>query len=191
MVPAFHDAAADHAVPYRLVCSHTPFPVCVHPAYDGGRELAVLAGIIGPILAPVRGVPGMPVRAEQIPASVLGRSPGVLGHPPIMPIQPFIVHGTGLQPPAFAVAFRNFMAVSLFVGPGTTPRNATPVQRALALYLLRQAWRSVSPGTLPLSRAITAAEARFGALSLAARTAWLASHLGAVRTGLLTPRDIP
>src|SRR5262249_60685681 len=72
IVPAFHNAAADHAVRYTPVCSHTPLPVCVHPAYDGGSELAVLASLINKIAAPVLGVPGMPARAEQAPAAPSG-----------------------------------------------------------------------------------------------------------------------
>jgi len=190
-VPIFHDAAADHAVPYTLVCSHTPLPVCVHPAYDGGHELAILASTLNRIVAPVRGVPGMPVRAEQVPTAVLGQSRGVQRNPPILPIQPFIVHGTRLQPASFGVFFADLVALSLFVGAHTSPQAAAPAQRALALYLLRQAHDPVAPAALPLGSETTAAATRFAALTPAARIAWLTTHLGAVRSGLLTPEDIP
>lgn len=190
IVPAFHDAAADHAVPYTPVCSRTPLPVCVHPAYAGGSELAVLAAIIDKLAAPVAGVPGMPARAEQVPDARTSLG-GVQGSPLILPIQPFIVHGTSLQPPAFQVAFADSVALSFFV-PGRSPvQRADPAQRALALYLLVQAHAPAGPPVLPADPAVTAAAARFAALRPAARTAWLTAHLTALRAGRLTLADIP
>ena len=184
-VPAFHNAAAGHAVPYTPVCSHTRLPVCVHPAYDGGSELAVLSSLINKIAGPVLGVPGMPVRAEQAPAA----PSGVQGDPPVLPIQPFIIQGTSL-PPAPAESIDADIALSLFVPAHVDPEHATPAQRALAVYLLRQAHDNPS-GVWPLDQAITAAAARFAALAPAARTAWLTTHLAALRAGSLTPQDIP
>lgn len=182
------DNTAILAVPYTPVCSHTPLPVCVHPAYAGGHEPAVLTTIINAITAPVLGVPGMPVRAEQVPEETFG----VQGDPLILPIQPFIVHGTTLQPAPFDQVFKDLMALSLFVPAGTAPHNATPAQRALALYLIRQARYAADPHTLtPQDPAVAAAAARFGALTPTARTAWLTAHLGAIRGGRLTPTDIP
>jgi hypothetical protein len=190
IVPAFHNAAADHAVPYTPVCSRTPLPVCVHPAYDGGTELRVLATIIDKIAAPVLGIPGMPARAEQVldTKTSLG---GVQGNPSILPIQPFIVHGTSLQPAAFQVAFTDSIALSLFIPARSPVDRATPAQRALALFLLRQAHDTADPHFLPPDPAVTAAAARFSADSPAARTAWLTVHLAALRAGYLTPADIP
>jgi hypothetical protein len=190
IVPAFHDAAADHAVPYTPVCSRTPLPVCIHPAYDGGSELTVLATIINKITAPVLGIPGMPARAEQVPDAEIALG-GVQGDPSILPIQPFIVHGTSLQPAAFQVAFPDYIALSLFVPARSPAERATPAQRALALYLLMQAHDPADPHLLPSDPAVTAAAARFAALSPAARTAWLTTHLAALRAGYLTPEDIP
>ena len=185
IVPAFHDAAADHTVPFTPVCRHAPVPVCVHPAYDGGSELKILTTIINKIAAPVLSVPGMPVRATQVPSVAPA---GVQGSPPILPIQPFIIHGTSLQP-AFAQWFTASMALSLFVPAHTNPEYSTPAQRALALYLLRQAHDN--PTGVPQDPAITAAAARFAALAPAARTAWLTTHLRPLRAGHLTSADIP
>jgi hypothetical protein len=187
IVPAFHDAATDHAVRYVPVCSRSPLPVCVHPAYDGGSELTVLAGIINKITAPVLGVPGMPARAEQMPATklTLGGLRGVLAFPP------FIVHGTSLQPPAFSEFFAGSIALSLFVPAGSPVERATPAQRAAALYLLRQAHDSVDRRLFPPDPAVSAAAARLAALGPAGRASWLAAHLPALRAGSLTPRDIP
>jgi hypothetical protein len=185
IVPAFHNAAADHAVRYTPVCSHTPLPVCVHPAYDGGSELAVLASLVNKIADPVAGVPGMPVRAEQTPTA----PSGVQGDPPVLPIPPFIIHGTSLQPSAAADWIDATIALSLFVPAHVDPGHATPAQRALAVYLLRQAHDNLSG--VPRDHAIIAAAARFAALAPAARTAWLTIHLAALRAGHLTPQDIP
>jgi hypothetical protein len=190
IVPAFHNAAADHVVPYTPVCSRTPLPVCVHPAYAGGSELTVLAAIINRIAAPVLGVPGMPVRAEQVPDAKTSLG-GVQGNPSVLPIQPFIVHGTSLQPAAFRAAFTDSVALSLFIPAHSPVERATPAQRALALYLLTQAHDATDPYFLPSDPAVTAAAARFAALSPAARTAWLTAHLAALRAGYLTPGDIP
>jgi hypothetical protein len=190
IVPAFHDAAADRAVPYTPVCSRTPLPVCVHPAYDGGSELTVLATIINKVAAPVLGVPGMPARAEQEPDAKTSLG-GVQGNPSILPIQPFIVHGTSLQPAVFRVAFAESIALSLFLPARTPVQHATPAQRALALYLLTQAHDATEAHFLPSDPAVTTAAARFAALSPAARTAWLTAHLAALRAGDLTLQDIP
>jgi hypothetical protein len=190
IVPAFHDAAADHAVPYTPVCSHTPLPVCVHPAYDGGSELTFLATTINKIAAPLIGGPGMPIRAEQAPAAALDYG-GLQGDPPVLLIQPFIMHGTSLQPQSLAQYFAESIALSLVI-PGHSPiAAATPAQQAIALYLLRQAHDPSVPGLFPSDPAVPAAAARFAAESPAARTAWLTTHLAALRAGSLTPQDIP
>lgn len=191
IVPAFHStgtATEDQAVPYTPVCSHTPLPVCVHPAYAGGNELAVLATAINAVARPVLGVPGMPVRAEQ----TADKGFGVRGNPPVLPFPNFIVHGNAIQPPLFDEVFTADMALSLFSGPVTATRSITPVQRALALYLVQQAHRSTDPRTLtPQNPAVAAAATRFAALTPTARTTWLAAHLAAIRAGHLTPQDIP
>src|SRR5262249_31321969 len=45
IVPAFHNAAADQAVPYAPGCTRTPLPVCIHPPYDGGSKLTGLSSL--------------------------------------------------------------------------------------------------------------------------------------------------
>ena len=149
IVPAFHNAAADRAVPYTPVCSRTPLPVCLHPAYAGGSELTVLATIINQIAAPVLGIPGMPARAEQVPDARTSLS-GVQGNPPVLPIQPFIVHGTSLQPAAFQVSlFTDLVALSLFIPARSLVERATPAQRALALLPAHAGSRHDRPSSPP------------------------------------------
>ncbi|MBV9381042.1 MAG: hypothetical protein JO242_10270 [Streptosporangiaceae bacterium] len=185
VVPAFRDAAADRIIPYTPVCTRTPLPVCVHPAYDGGSELTILATTINKIVAPVLGVPGMPVRAEQLP---IGAPEGVQGDPPVLPIQPNTIHGTVLGAPE-AQWFAADMALSLFTGTHVNPELATPAQRALAVYLLKQA--RYGGGGVPADPAVSAAAARFAALTPAARDSWLTIHLAALRAGYLAPADVP
>src|SRR5215469_7055067 len=156
IVPAFHDAAADRAVPYTPVCSHTPLPVCVHPAYDGGSELTVLAATINKVAAPLIGTPGMPARAEQAPAGSLDYG-GLQGNPPVLLIQPFTMHGTSLQPASFAQYFAESIALSLVISGHSPIAGATPAQRAIALYLLRQAHDPTVPGLFPPDPAVPAA----------------------------------
>jgi hypothetical protein len=186
-IVVFHSAS--EAVPYTPVCSDAPLPVCVHPAYTGGHELSVLSTIINDIARPVLGIPGMPVRASQTAGD---HTFGVRGDPPTLPFTNFIVHGTTLQPAQFDRIFRADVALSLFVGPQTAPRQATTVQRALALYLVRQSDSTADPGLLSTEDPrVTSAASRFAALTSEARTTWLSTHLTAVRAGQSTLPEIP
>lgn len=178
VIPVFH--TTDPPVAYTPVCSRAPFPVCVHPAYDGGHELQVLTAAIDPVVEPVLGIPGMPVRAEQFATGGYG----VRGD--VLPFNNFTIHGDSLQPPAFGQKFESDMAVSLF-SDSRTLHDTTPVQRTLALYLLHQAHDTPGPGFT----ADPAAASRFAALPPTARAAWLATNLPAIRAGHLTVEDIP
>jgi hypothetical protein len=190
VVPAIHNAANDLAVPYTPVCSATPLPVCLHPAYAG--ELTVLTTVIDNIAAPLAGAPGMPVRAEQLPGGENGGDGlRVLGNPPVLTIPHFIVHGTTIQPAAFAQNIQTIIALALVTPPGTLPDHTTSSQRALALYLLTQANDVPSSRYIPDDAVVAATAQRLAALSPTARTAWLGTHLDAVRHGDLTPTDIP
>lgn len=181
--------SASEAVPYTPVCSDTPLPVCVHPAYAGGHELSVLSTIINDITRPVLGIPGMPVRASQTAGD---HTFGVQGDPPTLPFTNFIVHGNTLQPAQFDRIFRADVALSLFVGPRTAPRQATAVQQALALYLVQQSHSAADPDLLSTEDLkVTSAASRFATLTPEARTTWLSTHLTAVRAGQLTVEDIP
>lgn len=187
VVPAFHTTTP--AVAYTPVCSSAPLPVCVHPAYDGAQEPAVLSTIINTIAKPVLGIPGMPVRAEQTDSST---TPGVRGNPPVLPFGNFVIHGGTIQPQAFGRGFKALMALSLFLTPHSDIHHPTAAQRALALYLTGQAHYPPDPTILdPRAPAIAAAAHRFAALTPAARTTWLTAHLAAIRAGHLTAEDIP
>lgn len=180
---------ASEVVPYTPVCSDTPFPICVHPAYAGGHELSVLSTVIDDIVEPVLGIPGMPVRASQTAGD---HAFGVQGDPPTLPFTNFIIHGTALRPTQFDRIFRADLALSLFLGPRTAPRQANAVQRALALYVVQQSHSPADPTLLSTEDyAVTSAASRFAALPTEARATWLSTHLTAIRAGQLTVEEIP
>ena len=65
-IPALHDAARDRPVPFVPDCRSAPggFQVCVHPAFSG--YLGDVAAALDPVAAEIAGLPGAPVRAEQV-----------------------------------------------------------------------------------------------------------------------------
>ena len=70
-IPALHDAASDQPIPYTPDCAGTSFKVCVHPAFSA--YLAAANAELQPVVAETVGLPGTPVRAEQV-ASGDGRA---------------------------------------------------------------------------------------------------------------------
>jgi len=57
-------------IPYTPACITAPVRVCAHPAYR--PWLARDAAVIARIMAPLRGVPGAPARAEERPNGAIG-----------------------------------------------------------------------------------------------------------------------
>jgi hypothetical protein len=203
IVPALHDAASDRAIPYTPVCVHDgTFPVCLHPAYAASNELTTFDTIISKIVAPLAGTPGLPVRAEQLPGEDNGSPASQMqGNPPVLNIPHFIIHGHTIQPPGFAAVFQTRIALDLVTRPGTVlavkscncsaANDTDPAQRALALYLLRQAGYTPSTGLIPDDPATAAAAQRLAVLTPAARHIWLTTHIAALRAGALTLTDLP
>lgn len=202
VVPALHDAATDRTVAYTPVCTHSPLPVCLHPAYAHENELTAFDSTVNRIAAPLIGVPGVPVRAEQLPGEVGGDQVSLVeGDPPVLRLPEFIIHGRTLEPPGFARALRTRIALALVVpvGGATAARTCrcpaadatSPAQRAVALYLLRQAGYAPDPGLIPDDTTVTTAAQRLAALAPAARTTWFTENLAAVRAGTLTLTELP
>lgn len=177
-------------VPYTAVCTHDgTLQVCLHPAYDRANERTVLDRLVNGIAAPLAGTPGLPVRVAQ-------SAPGDVPPQGTLPIDPFIVQGDRIDPAPFASAVESGLALQLVSGPGTSTRGgsgapATPVQRALATYLLEQAGDTPDQRFLPADPAVTAAAHRLAALDPAVRHAFLAAHLPAIRARGLTLGDLP
>jgi hypothetical protein len=83
-IPALHSAASDQPVPVTLDCaSSSGFKVCVHPAFS--FYLHDVAAALDPVAAQIAGLPGAPVRAQEV-ASVSGGQAvwsGMSGNPPV------------------------------------------------------------------------------------------------------------
>jgi hypothetical protein len=185
-VPVLHDPATDRAVPYTPVCRGAAIPVCLHPAYAADNELSTLTTVINTIAAPLAGGSGLPTRAVQLPGGENGGAGfRIEGQPPVLTIPHFIVHGTTLEPTQFAAEVETEVALALVTPPGTARGHATPVQRAVATYLLDHAHYSAYSPWLPTDSAVSSAAQRLSRLG----PSWLSTHLDQIRNG--TIEDIP
>jgi hypothetical protein len=214
-IPALHDAAEDRPIPFTPHCTSAVVPVCVHPAFL--YELPQAASALDPVLDAVAGLPGAPVRAEQLPgASTLLPQAGMQYSTSVAlfrpvgggaPVLDFGFVGGGqilagfitptnpqLQTQAALAVVRSLL------GPGS---GADPAQQAIEAALLQvsgvplnvtpaQAARSGigTPGPAPGTAVYTTAHA-FAALPAATRHAWLAAHLSALRAGQITLAELP
>lgn len=220
VVPALHDAASDRPIPYTPACGRGGIPVCVHPAYraelaavtaalsPAAREIAGLPG------APVRAVQvaatyaadqGLHLKRDApVPAATIGGSPPVLRVP----------LGHLNLPGAFGANRQDFTGqlrlqyLHAFTGAG--PGAGDPAQQAVQAALLRGAGVPFAAqprmlgidglppsgppapdGPGPAKGPVYDAARRFAALPAAARHAWLATHLAALRAGQLTLAQLP
>jgi hypothetical protein len=203
VIPALHDAASDQPLRYTPACSRTPIPVCVNPAYAG--FLPAVTATVGPELTEFAGLPGAPARLSQVPSvyrqvsgngitvSAIGSSAGAF----VVPDQvPGWLGTTGAE---FAAQLDQGLGLKLAsdVILGDRPNSAAaPTQAQLAVIAGSVRFppsvesRDLAPlyGQLlpePGSPAALAAR-RFAALTPAARHAWLAQHLTALRAGRLS-----
>jgi hypothetical protein len=166
------------------------FALTAHPAY--ARELSTFDTLVNRIAAPLAGTPGLPSRAEQVPGPSNGQlTSQVRGDPPVLTLPNFVVHGDAITPPGLAALLQTQVAVALVTPAGTPADHANPAQRAVALYLLRQAGYTPSSHILPDSAAVTAAAQRLTALDPATRRTWLATRIAALRAGTLTLTELP
>jgi hypothetical protein len=192
LVPALHDAAGDQPIRYTPVCdTHSPVPVCVHPAYRS--LLPVIAADLAPVTSQVAGLPGMPVRADLVAPYDVGSSAvaTITGRPPVLHVGKFINAAGPMTPAELATSLR-FEATAAVTGlpPGLSLRTVTPSQSAqLAVaYGLQLAAGASLPPRVPAD--VAAAAHRFASRPGPVRRAWLAAHLPAVRAGHLTLADL-
>ena len=218
VIPALHDAASDRPIPYTPVCTHPGVPVCLQPAYR--PYLPDVTAALRPVISQVAGLPGAPVRASQV-AALLGAGPAVAGpanvgqimtlggRPPVldMPVGAIALPGSFGDESSSFVSQLKVEAVHAVVTSGSAYGN--PAQQAVAAALLQNAGIPLAaqpnalgdtPWPLPFGHRrqvaaypppIAAAAQRFAALPAAARHAWLAAHLGALRAGQLTLGQLP
>jgi hypothetical protein len=215
IIPALHDAANDAPIAYTPACGHAAgVPVCLNPAYR--LWLPDVNAALAPALAEVAGLPGTPVRSTQVagtyPSGDGGQPPAITlgGHPPVLRISLGQLNMPGpcgfCDGPVTTKQFADQLRVafaSAFVGAGNGP--GSPVQQAVQAALLRGAGIpfAAQPALLattkggpgpppgPATGPVYAAARRLATLPAAARHAWLAAHLAAVRAGRLTLRDLP
>jgi hypothetical protein len=215
-IPALHGVASDRPVPFVPDCTSRPggFQVCVHPAFSG--YLGDVAAALDPVAAEIAGLPGAPVRAEQV-ASV-GAWPGgygpshTAGNPPVLEYSGERVGDLfglfwGIPArawPDWRAGFQQGLLDSFLAEP---PHSAAAARTGPVLGAAQQAVEDalmIAAGSQPPlligqrghsggpSQAhITAAASRFASLSASARRAWLAAHLAALRVGTIKVAQIP
>lgn len=218
-IPALHDAASDQPVPYTPDCTGSAFQVCVHPAF--ASDLGAMNAALQPAAAEIAGLPGAPARAEMTPGTVLPAAAGTTSVYDYSPDQEGYGGASFWATPAIARTAaweqgnqQDF--ITWFVsGPAQQDSSTTPAQEAVAIALLAKIGAPVpggypqfsqpgtggtsmssgsgGSGTQPTASAaqITAAARGLESLSPAARRAWLAANLAAVRSGAVTLAQLP
>ncbi|MEU5940158.1 hypothetical protein ABZ807_13385 [Micromonospora sp. NPDC047548] len=192
-IPALHNPADNRPVPYTPVCSDTPIPICVHPAYS--VHLPTVTAALEPVLSELAGLPDAPVRINQTAAtyrqesgngvSISRAGPAMSDTPPtlhiLLPIQLARPVATDVLT---AELWTNTARDILYNVIGGDRREKTEAQQAVAEAILKTS-------TLPPGTRTAAAAQRFAALSPAARHAWLTSHVAALRAGQITLAELP
>jgi hypothetical protein len=194
IIPALHDSASDHPVAYTPACEQAHgIPVCVHPAFSA--SLPDVTAALAPLLSQVAGLPGAPTRVQEIAtrgglqSPLMGAVATVSGSPPVFSIPiPDPMEGktavTASTQTAFVTAF--------IAGSGAyVELTGTPAQQAVELALLtKSGWHEPPHAPAPAAD-VAAAASKFGSMPAAARHAWLASHLAALRAGQISLEQLP
>jgi hypothetical protein len=226
-IPALHDAAIDHQIRYHPVCSHSPIPVCLNPAYT--VYLPAVAAALEPVLSQVARLPGAPVRISQAaatyrqgPGNMVGievAGPLLSGRPPVFHLLlPDQLLGPTLTVSQLSAQVRSSAGPDIVAGVigGGTGGRVSQAQQAVTAALSAaggdlpgHASRGTSPGRtgagtpcgqcvankvsgrLAPGTPVFDAAMRFAALPAAARHAWLAAHLPALRAGRIALAQLP
>jgi hypothetical protein len=190
-VPTIHNAADDRPTAYAPVCSATPIPVCLHPAY--AHYLATVTEALEPVLTEIAGLPSAPARISQTSAAyhqdagnnvAVGRNGPELSGTEFHLLLPNQLPGPHLTTAALADAVRSDTARSIVAHVVGGDRDPTAAQRAVTDAILGTV--STEPDT-----AIASAAQRLAALPAGDRHAWLAQNIEALRSGRLTLQQLP
>jgi hypothetical protein len=215
VITALHGAANDAPIAYAPACGRAAgVPVCLNPAYR--RWLPDVTAALAPVLAEVAGLPGTPVRATQVAVAYPGGDGGppqaitLGGRPPVLRVSLGQLNMPGpcgfCDGPVAAKQFADQMRLAFaqaFVGAGNG--SGSPVQQAVQAALLRGAGIPFAaqpalmatikdgpgPPPGPATGPVYAAARRLATRPAAARHAWLAAHLAALRAGRLTLQELP
>ena len=188
--------------------------MCLNPAYR--PWLPDMTAALAPVLTEVAGLPGAPVRATQVAAAYPSGDGGppqaitLSGHPPVLRMSLGSLDLPG--PCGFCdgpIATRQFAGqtrlafAQAFTGAGNG--SDSPAQQAVQAALLRgagipfaaqqklmaRARNGPGPAPGPATGPVYAAARRLATVPAAARHAWLAAHLAALRAGQLSLKDLP
>jgi hypothetical protein len=188
VVPLLDTVATQQPLPYPPVCGSGVPVVCVHPAYRA--KLSVLEDAVHRLAAPLLGTPGLPARVEEAPVS----RPGdvvVRGTPPVLRMPPVFIQGDTLSPDVYANLVRTTVALGLVQGVDQSVAHVGEAQRAVALYLVRQAGGTADTRLLPADAAARSAAARLAALPDGARHSWLVANIGRIRNDTIPLTELP
>jgi hypothetical protein len=190
-VPAIHSAADDRPTAYAPVCSATPIPVCLHPAYV--HYLATVTDALEPVLTEIAGLPSAPARISQTSADyhqdagnnvAVGRGGPELSGTEFRLLLPNQLPGPHLTMAGLAEAIRSGTARSIVARVVGGDRDPTAAQRAVADAILGTF--STEPDT-----AVASAAQRLAALPAGDRHAWLAQNIDALHSGRLALQQMP
>jgi hypothetical protein len=190
-IPRLHDAADDRQVPYTPVCSATPIPVCLHPAY--AAYLPAVTEALRPILTDLAGLPGAPTRISQVAPNYQQQSGDGFdvriarttdrNTPHAYPLLlPNLLPGPPMSVNAVAAAVKANAERDIVVD--VFGRSASPALRAVTAAILGTYAKLDDPPTAAAAR-------RFAALSDDVRHAWLVDNLAALRDGTITVAQVP
>jgi hypothetical protein len=215
-IPAIDNTLAGSSpIPYTPVCSPAGFQVCVHPAYRS--FLSQVSGDLGSVVAQVPGAPGVPASAREIlPAELPQWLQGGTGSGRIAgATYEFVLSsaiGWSSTPAGIKDGLQQDFVTAIITGGGKTVTmpdgstmwaSGTPAQQAVVNGILTVLGTPPGPvpqvdGNSPDARRlqqqqaqITATAAKFAALPPAARHAWLAANLTALRAGTITLAQVP
>lgn len=190
-------------IPYTPACASTGVPVCMHPAYQ--KYLRADAATINRLLAPLRGIMGVPVRAMQTPGKqgvFNGTLDFILSNSPTD--DPTMPNNLAQDQSFFGPIVRSLIRVSISAmrcPMSTAQRSCDQAQEAIGIWLVRQAGLRVGtidatgtwsypyvgqdlPGTVAVAN-------RFAALPAARQHAWLRTHYLALRQGRVPLSTVP
>lgn len=179
------------AIPYSPVCEkgEGEIPVCVHPAYE--VLLPQTADVVNRVAKPLVGIPGGPVRAEQV-----SRDPEELRPDGTLAFTLLDFGGVSVRYWGYEVAralTRENPVAPAWRADDTCRKSgdSSATQDVIAAWLIRNADGDVDHGYFGLCRRERAALARFAALTPNERRAWLAENYAELRAGKITPGDLP
>jgi hypothetical protein len=207
--------SASRAISYELVCTQRSIEICVHPAY--ASVLDDTADMVDAVVQPLVGLPGFPVRAEQVRPDREGEV--VVGPHELGAVPPDLLGIVPADPDTNDVVEASFVAVAAVAGQTDWFLSPlTPAQSAIGVWLMDRLgmdW-STAEGFLmpafgdavPIKDAVNSgflapedadglladvhlAAERFGALSPEEQRAWLETNFAALRAGELELEDLP